>query len=59
MDCDNFENCGNRATRNIQSAIIEWEVRKNGSYSANPIEIDADDEINEHLCDECEPEYSR
>ena len=55
--CDNFDTCHNRATRNIQSAIIEWSVKPDGDYSKNPIDISEDDEINEHLCDECEPNY--
>jgi len=57
--CDNFDICHNRATRNIQNAIIEWVVKANGDYSKTPIYINADDNIiNEHLCDDCRSETS-
>jgi hypothetical protein len=54
--CDNFDTCGNLATRNIQESLITWTISSRGNYSKSPVDYEEIGDINAHLCDNCELE---
>ena len=54
IPCDNFETCGNLATRNLQDCCVEWSIDSKGRYSKEPVEYIETSGDNQHLCDDCE-----
>lgn len=56
IPCDNYEDCHNLATYNLQDAVIKWNINKEGDYAGKLQFIDNIGDINEHLCDTCESE---